>query len=133
MIERVSDFNLVLPYIKKYFPDFLLQDDPFEKMLCFKKNGIIVGIISYSIIYERAELNYIVTDVAYRGRGIAQKLFDDAIDDLKNNMVENFSLEVNINNKRAIKFYLKNGFEIKAIRNNYYESDDAYLMVLEVK
>ena len=133
MIERVSDFNLVLPFIKKYFPDFLLQDDPFEKMLCFKKNGIIVGIISYSIIYERAELNYIVTDLKYRRCGIGQKLLNYALSDLKNNMVENFSLEVNVNNKEAINFYLKNDFQIKATRSNYYEDGDAYLMVLEVK
>ena len=64
---------------------------------------------------------------------VCQKLFDFVYDDLKKNMVENFSLEVNINNKSAINFYLKNGFEIKSIRKNYYGNDDAYLMVLEVK
>ena len=58
---------------------------------------------------------------------------DFALDDLKNNMVENFSLEVNVNNKDAIKLYLKNGFEIKTVRSNYYKDSDAYLMVLEVK
>ena len=85
------------------------------------------------MIYERAELNYIVTDEKYRRCGVAQKLLDYTLDDLKNNMVENFSLEVNVNNKEAISFYLKNGFKIKATRNNYYENNDAYLMVLEVK
>ena len=60
-------------------------------------------------------------------------IFSFALDDLKNNMVENFSLEVNVNNKVAIKFYLKNGFEIKTVRSNYYKDSDAYLMVLEVK
>ena len=133
MIEKISNLNLILPFIKKYFPSFKFNDDPYEKLFCYKKNNEIIGFISYSVIYERAELNYIVTDEKYRRCGVAQKLLDYTLDDLKNNMVENFSLEVNVNNKEAISFYLKNGFKIKATRNNYYENNDAYLMVLEVK
>ncbi len=133
MIEKVNDLDLVLPFIRKYFLNFRYDSNPYERMFCYKKNNKIIGFISYSIIYERAELNYIVVDEKYRGKGIAQKLLDFALDDLKNNMVENFSLEVNVNNKDAIKLYLKNGFEIKTVRSNYYKDSDAYLMVLEVK
>lgn len=133
MIEKVNDLDLVLPFIRKYFLNFRYDSNPYERMFCYKKNNKIIGFISYSIIYERAELNYIVTDSKYRRKGIAQKLLDFALDDLKNNMVENFSLEVNVNNKAAISFYLKNGFEIKTVRSNYYKDSDAYLMVLEVK
>ena len=133
MIEKVNDLDLVLPFIRKYFLNFRYDSNPYERMFCYKKNNKIIAFISYSIIYERAELNYIVVDEKYRRKGIAQKLLDFALDDLKNNMVENFSLEVNVNNKDAIKFYLKNGFEIKTVRSNYYKDSDAYLMVLEVK
>ena len=133
MIEKVNDINLVLPFIKKYFQNYTVENSPYEKFFCYKEGDNIIGFISYSVIYERAELNYIVTDEQYRRKGIGQKLLDYAIEDLKNNMVENFSLEVNVNNKVAIKFYLKNGFEIKTVRSNYYKDSDAYLMVLEVK
>ena len=133
MIEKVNDLDLVLPFIRKYFLNFRYDSNPYERMFCYKKNNKIIGFISYSIIYERAELNYIVVDEEYRRKGIAQKLLDFVLADLKNNMVENFSLEVNVNNKAAISFYLKNGFEIKTVRSNYYKDSDAYLMVLEVK
>lgn len=133
MIEKVNDLDLVLPFIRKYFLNFRYDSNPYERMFCYKKNNKIIAFISYSIIYERAELNYIVVDEKYRRKGITQKLLDFALDDLKNNMVENFSLEVNVNNKDAIKLYLKNGFEIKTVRSNYYKDSDAYLMVLEVK
>ena len=133
MIEKVNDINLVLPFIKKYFPNYTVENSPYEKFFCYKEGDNIIGFISYSVIYERAELNYIVTDEQYRRKGIGQKLLDYAIEDLKNNMVENFSLEVNVNNKVAIKFYLKNKFEIKATRHNYYADGDAYLMVREVR
>lgn len=133
MIEKVNDINLVLPFIKKYFQNYTVENSPYEKFFCYKEGDNIIGFISYSVIYERAELNYIVTDEQYRRKGIGQKLLDYAIEDLKNNMVENFSLEVNVNNKVAIKFYLKNKFEIKATRHNYYADGDAYLMVREVR
>lgn len=133
MIEKVNDINLVLPFIKEYFPNYTVENSPYEKFFCYKEGDNIIGFISYSVIYERAELNYIVTDEQYRRKGIGQKLLDYAIEDLKNNMVENFSLEVNVNNKVAIKFYLKNKFEIKATRHNYYADGDAYLMVREVR
>lgn len=133
MIEKVNDINLVLAFVKKYFPKYDYTESPYEKLFCYKENNKVVGFISYSIIYERAELNYIVTDLKYRRCGIGQKLLNYALSDLKNNMVENFSLEVNVNNKEAINFYLKNDFQIKATRSNYYEDGDAYLMVLEVK
>ena len=70
-----------------------------------RREIILLGLTRY--LRVRAELNYIVTDEQYRRKGIGQKLLDYAIEDLKNNMVENFSLEVNVNNKVAIKFYLK--------------------------
>ena len=133
MIEKIDNVYLILPFIKTYFPKFSVKDDPFGKMLCYKKNNQVIGFISYSLIYERAELNYIVTDKDYRRRGIGQKLLDAALMDLKNNKVESFSLEVSIHNQNAIKFYLKNGFEKKAIRKNYYDSEDAYLMVMKVR
>ena len=133
MIETVSDVKCILPFIKKYFSDFILKDDPYEKIFCYKDVDGIIGFISYSVIYERAELNYIAIDEKHRRNGIGQKLLDYAIEDLKKNRVENFSLEVNVNNKVAIKFYLKNGFSIKTTRHNYYSDGDAYLMVLEVK
>lgn len=133
MIEDVSNFNNILDFIKKFFPQYICGNDPYEKIKIYKIDNEVIGFVSYSVIYERAELNYIGVCEEYRRKGIAQKLFDFVYNDLKKNMVENFSLEVNINNKSAINFYLKNGFEIKSIRKNYYGNDDAYLMVLEVK
>ena len=132
MIEKVDEINLVLPFISEFFPNYTVENSPYENIYCYKIGDKIVGFISYSVIYERAELNYIVTDEQYRRKGVGQKLLDYAIDDLKNNMVENFSLEVNVNNKVAIMFYLKNKFEIKSTRHNYYADGDAYLMVREV-
>ena len=132
MIEKVNNIDEILPLIKNYFPQYSFNKT-YEKVINYRIGDERVAFISYSIIYERAELNYIAVITKYRRRGIAQKLFEYVVDDLKNNMVKNLSLEVNVNNERAVRFYLKNGFKIESIRKKYYGNDDAYLMVLEVK
>lgn len=131
MIKEVKGQE-VLSFIQIYFPNFILNNDPYEKFVCYIIDGNIVGVVSYSIIYERAELNYIAVDVKFRKQGIAGKLLNYVLNDLKDNMVENLTLEVNSDNKEAINFYFKNGFEKKAIRKRYYGNNDGYLMVRKV-
>ena len=132
MIEIIDDINLVLSFIRNFFPQYSGSDNPFEKIICYKVDDKVIGFMSYSIIYENADINYIAVDLDYRRKGVAQKMFEYALSDLKNNMVEKFSLEVRADNKEAINFYLKNGFKIVAIRKKYYGECDGYLMVLEV-
>lgn len=132
IIKKVNP-NDILDYILKYFPDYKISDNPFEFIYAYYLDGNIIGFIDYSIIYEKAEINYIAVSLDHRRKGIAQKLFDSFVFRLKN--IDNISLEVNVNNKEAINFYLKNGFVKETIRRNYYNGEDAYLMVkkMEVK
>lgn len=132
IIKKVNSVD-ILDYILDYFPDYKISNNPFEFTYAYYLGEDIVGFIDYSIIYEKAEINYIAVSLDYRRRGIAQKLFDNFISRLKN--VDSVSLEVNVNNEEAINFYLKNGFVKETIRRNYYNGEDAYLMVkkMEVK
>lgn len=131
MIENINNIKEIEQFILKYFPNFSITNDPFEKCYIYKIKNKNIGFISYSIIYERAELNYIVVSEDYRLKGIGQKLLNFCIEDLKKNKVKTISLEVNKNNK-AVNFYLKNNFKIEAIRKQYYGKEDAYLMIKKV-
>lgn len=131
MIEIVENKASLTNILLEYFPNYILTNDPYEHGYVYKINNKIIGIILYSIIYDRAELNYIVVLEKYRHQKIGEELLEKCLKDLKNKAVENITLEVNKNNK-AVQFYLKNGFIIKAIRKNYYKTDDAYLMIKEV-
>lgn len=131
MIENINNIKEIEQFILKYFPNFSITNDPFEKCYIYKIKNQNIGFISYSIIYERAELNYIVVSEDYRLKGIGQKLLNFCIEDLKKSKVKTISLEVNKNNK-AVNFYLKNNFKIEAIRKQYYGKEDAYLMIKKV-
>lgn len=128
MIKEVSSIEL-LDFILKFFPNYVVSSDPFEKIFAYYDKDI-VGFISISIIYERCEINYIAVEKEYRRRGIAKKLLDYVI---KCNDFDSISLEVKADNTEAIHFYLKNGFEKVSIRKNYYGSVDGYLMVKKVR
>ena len=130
MIKEV-DRNKVYKLLKKYFPSYE-ANDPFEKILIYEE-AEVEGLISYSLIYERAEINYIVTFEKYKRRGVAKKLLNKALEDMVENCCEIVTLEVEINNKPAINLYQSCGFKIEAIRKNYYQGKDAYLMSKEVE
>ena len=62
----------------------------------------------------------------------SKALLEKAEKDLINKRVSTITLEVNVNNFSAIKFYEKNEYKKINIRKHYYGNDDAYLMLKEL-
>ncbi len=91
------------------------------------ENGKIVGMIMAIILYESCEILNIVVEDNFRRKGIASNLMDTLISEFSEN-IEILTLEVDVNNKNAIKLYQKFGLEIINTRKDYYENSDAYLM-----
>lgn len=131
MIEQVDNLKEIEPLLQTYFNSYK-TNDPYEKVIIYSKEKII-GILSYSIIYERGEINYIVTIPGYRNQGIGRALLKSALDDIKDSGCTAVSLEVEETNESAIQLYKSEGFEIKAIRKKYYGKHDAYLMIKELR
>lgn len=130
MIKQINDEE-VLNDISKLLFNTELSKNPYSKFIAYDENKII-GFANYDLIYERCELIYIGILPEYRNKKLASKLMEFIIEDCKNKKIKNISLEVNINNKNAIKLYEKYDFKVEAIRNNYYNGEDAYLMVKEL-
>ena len=103
-------------------------EDSFFKCLVYDDGGLR-GTIVFKEIYERIEIEYIVVDKKFRKSKIATSLMEYLIKYSKDKEIENISLEVNVNNIAAINLYKKFGFEVVAKRENYYNNEDAYLMV----
>lgn len=133
MIEELSqeDSHTIIDYLKQYFNSDYSDLNPFEKILVYKKEKIL-GFISYSMIYERAELNYLFVLPEFRNKKIASFLMEAMFSDLQKNNVDNITLEVKENNESAIKLYFKYGFQKVAIRKQYYGTTNAILMEKEL-
>ena len=132
MIQEVNDSNLYYfnNILKSEF-NSLYEKNTFSKDFVFISENELVGIISYSLIYDRIELNYIYVNNNKRNMGIASKLMLHMIEEGIRNNIKNITLEVNVNNKEAISLYEKFGFVVVAVRPNYYNGEDGYLMIRE--
>ena len=120
MLKEVNDLDLV-----NDLSDYKVSFNQFNKVLGFFIDDTIVGFLDYSVIYDRLEVNYIFVKEKYRRQNIAYRLLSYIIN---NYDYENITLEVNINNIKAINLYKKLDFKIIATRPNHYNGVDGYLM-----
>lgn len=104
-----------------------LVNNPFLNISVYEKDNKIVGYLNYSIMYDKAELNYIFVDLEYRNSGIGSILLDYLLEKCEN--CQNITLEVRKDNIPAINLYKKYGFKDCAIRKNYYDRVDGILMI----
>ena len=104
------------------------NNNSFSKFYVYKINNIIVGYINFDLIYERMELIQINVKEEYQNNHIGSKLLEYMINYAKNNKVNSITLEVNINNSKAIYLYNKYNFKKISIRKAYYNGIDALLM-----
>ena len=100
------------------------SENEFRNVLVYEENNVIVGVLVYLLIYDRAEIEYIVVKDEYKNKGIGSKLLKY----IENN-IKNITLEVRESNTTAINFYKKNGYSIVSTRHNYYKDEDGYLMI----
>lgn len=129
-----SDFEIITKYYREFDENSveLFETDPFSHLYVYELYNTIAGFVNYSIIYDRAEINYIYVNENYRGKHIASELMEFLLVDVIDNGCLNVTLEVSEKNKAGIELYKKFGFEQKAIRKNYYKDSDGILMMKEL-
>ena len=129
---KISDITTIQKLGCLLHNNYNFKLDTFSYCFVIEEKNNIIGFITYSIIYERAEIIDIIIDEKYRNKGYATLLLEKVFDIIKDNNCENITLEVNSNNKSAINLYKKSGFKIVSVRKNYYNNSDAYLMKKEL-
>ena len=126
---QTSDYNSVEKMLKDEFNISFPQENSFSRKLVCAKDENIVGILLYSVMYERAEIDYICVKKEFRNKNIATDLINEIFTILIQDNVETVSLEVRKSNIPARSFYKKMGFSEVSIRSNYYKNEDGILMV----
>ena len=95
-------------------------------VLVYEDNGVIAYLYAINTV-DNIDLLSIIVEDSYKRTGIATKLVEYLIG---NYCYQNktITLEVDIENIPAVKFYEKMGFKVVNIRKKYYKDHDAYLM-----
>ena len=140
MIVKLTVDNCKIEFLKRSFPQILgkidvkkeILDNNFTNYFTYEIDNIPVAFIHYTCLYERAELIDIAVLPKYENQGIGSSLMQHMINDCQKRGIENITLEVRKDNRKAIHLYEKNGFKSVATRKNYYQGMDAWLMEKEL-
>ncbi|MEG1608466.1 MAG: ribosomal protein S18-alanine N-acetyltransferase [Clostridia bacterium] len=108
--------------------------------ICKSKNAICRvcldgdNVVGYYTLYDVCDegcVNNIAVLKSRQGVGLGNILMQDMIYCAKKNGVIALTLEVNINNIKAIKLYEKFGFVTEGVRKKFYnDNEDALIMWL---
>lgn len=142
IIQEMSESDLkyfethLIPEFDEFWSYSILEQDfKNENTYYFvaKQKDEIVGFAGIIIIIDEANIMNIVTKKNKRNLGIGSKLLDKLIDFSKEKNQKSITLEVDEQNKPAIKLYEKYNFKIVGQRKKYYHNDnDALLMTLSL-
>lgn len=121
-LERVHTLDNDVFDSEKYSLDLLKKsfDNESEVVIVAEDNNKLIGYILFSFVLDEAELLKIGVLESHQRCGVGKNLHAKMEDYLREQNVKNIFLEVRIDNKKAINFYEKNGYEKVTIRENYY-------------
>jgi ribosomal-protein-alanine N-acetyltransferase len=95
-----------------------------HKLYSFTKAAVlgdsIIGYICINYIMDEGHILNLAVHPDFRRRGIATKLFEDVLNELKEINCRYLYLEVRVSNLEARKFYEHLGFRVMGIRKDYY-------------
>ena len=125
---KKSDYNKILLIEQNLFKDPMTQIElnNFFSQSVFRiwklEKDIILGYISFYQVIDEIEIIRIGIIKSYQRSSYGSLL----IDEIKKLDIKKIFLEVSVQNKEAINFYLKNGFQKIGIRKGYYANNKSY-------
>lgn len=110
-----------------------LNLNPYANYFVLDINGEVRGYIGLWITYEVADVINFYVDEAYQGAGFGSLILQFVVELCELSGVEKISLEVRVNNEKAIALYKKFGFVLSHVRKEYYsDKTDAYVLIKKV-
>jgi len=132
-VQKIENECFIEPYSTEDL-HYEFEKNPVNKIIVAEDDGRIVGFIDFLITFNSSTIMQIAVTKLYRQNGVAtqllsemEKSFPKNIDDL----VETVTLEVRESNEAAKNLYLKNGYKIVVIKNQYYKDGENAIYMLK--
>ncbi len=95
--------------------------------------GKAIGYVIVKLVADESHLHDLAVHPDWRRRGVARRLMQKALEEVRGSDKRFFFLEVRVSNRPAISLYESLGFCVYASRRAYYDnpSEDAVLMRLD--
>lgn len=108
-----------------------------HKIPSFEVATSILMNTKLKIVHDALYIESLAVLPAYRGKGVGSKLLEWIIKQTKERFVHEIALHVHVDNKEAIEWYKKKGFQQQEVVKDYYKQQelpnpDAYIFKMTV-
>lgn len=104
-------------------------ENPAAIYLVMLSAGRVIGYCGTHIVLDESHITNVCVRPEYQGRGLAKKMMQALQDASEERGAGAMTLEVGVNNRRALRLYKNCGFSIQGLRKKYYNGgEDAYVM-----
>ncbi|HEX6940320.1 MAG TPA: ribosomal protein S18-alanine N-acetyltransferase [Longimicrobiales bacterium] len=127
-VMEIEHASYTVPWPETSFRGLLRRSD--ASVFVAEVDGAIAGYAASWAVLDQGELGNIAVAPEHRGRGIAKRLMDAVIEDMRERGVRELFLEVRVTNSVARHLYEQYGFEEVGCRADYYTGpvEDAIIM-----
>lgn len=100
------------------------------RFVAVEEKGVIVGYANFRIVADEGEIERVAVHPDSRRRGYGRKLMEAMVDYSRKKGVRDMTLDVRVNNEKAINLYESCGFSEEGRRKDYYRepTEDAIIM-----
>jgi ribosomal-protein-alanine N-acetyltransferase len=115
ILELAESMNEESPVTEEYVSEYL--HNPACEILVAASGAKVIGLISYSLkpcLFHASDsclIEELIVDKEYRKQGIAGRLIEKLIDEVKSKQCAEISVSTELNNEAAIAFYKKHGLK----------------------
>lgn len=100
------------------------------RFVAVEENGSVVGYANFRIVADEGEIERVAVHPDSRRRGYGRKLMEAMVEYSRKKGVRDMTLDVRVNNEKAINLYESCGFVEEGRRKDYYRepTEDAIIM-----
>ena len=127
-VEEIESKEILMPWSYNSLKDLLSNDNIVFRVMIDSSNKVI-GYYSFAQILDEGHINNIAVRSLDQSKGFGTKLMEDMINQASRRGINALTLEVEIENIKAINLYKKFNFTNEGIRKKYYKNTkDAMIM-----
>lgn len=133
-VSALEEASFSMPWPRSAFMEIVEKKDADYFVAETPDHEIAGGLVLFQIAGE-GDITNVAVKKEFRNQGIATKLLKYALNEGRKMNLKEFTLEVRVSNKAAIRVYEKVGFKSEGIRPKFYEKpvEDGLIMWIREK
>lgn len=132
VISQIDALASDFPWSPSQIQQNIEVDNEHDQVLVIEVESEVIGFVFFNLVLDEGSIHNIAIHPDYQRQGLASKLLNNAMQQMKDKSVERCFLDVRRSNIAAVAFYTGLGFQVEGERRDYYRTssgrEDAVLM-----